>query len=120
MEAYRVRKNFQWDGWIFAPKGPSGECKCPCVQEDIGCVGLVGQDCMCKDTACHCDCGIPSESYGGDVWFVDPGNPRKETMLEHRFATYDAGLPSVDTLLKDEEYKRLLDPDSHKPVKAAA
>lgn len=115
MEAYRVRKNFQWDGWVFAPKGPDGTCKCGC-SPDIGCKGMVGSGCRCADTACHCDCGIRPDSYGGDVWFIDEGNPRKEIMLDHRFATYDASLPSVETLKTQKEYKKLFD-DTDRPVK---
>jgi len=107
MEAYRVRKNFQWDGWVFAPQGQDGECKCGCGPER-DCKGLVGKGCICHDTACHCDCGIREDQYGGDVWFVNDGNERKDVMLAHRFATYDAGLPdTVDEMLKQDEYKRL-------------
>lgn len=114
MEAYRVRKNFQWDGWIYAPQGG---CKCGCDELDgSGCTGVVGTGCNCHDT-CHCDCGIRANLYGGDVWFVDEGNPRKEMMLAHRFATYDSSLPPTDSLLEQDEYKKLLStPPSIKPA----
>jgi len=44
----------------------------------------------------------------GDVWLVEAGHPRKETLLEQRFATGDAGIPPVDDLLKDKKYQELL------------
>ena len=111
LENYRVRKNFQWDGWIYAPAGPEGVCKCGCGEER-NCNGVVGTDCICHDTSCHCDCGIRSYQYGGDVWFVDEGNPRKDMMLLRRYATYDSSLPPSDSMLQEPEYKRLLSPPS--------
>lgn len=107
MEAYRVRKQFQWDGWQYAPRGQDGECKCGCIG---ACTQKVGTSCHCHDTACHCACGIQSDSYAGDTWIVEPGHPHKEHMLVRRFATYDAGLPSVDELIQKGEYKKLLSP----------
>ena len=109
MEAYRVRRNFSWDGWVFAPKGEYGECSCGCGTER-NCKGLVAAGCVCHDTSCHCDCGINEEQYGGDVWIVDDGHDRKEAILNRRFVMYDASLPSTEELLKDEEFKRLLKP----------
>jgi len=105
MEAYRVRKNFQWDGWIYAPRPESGECKCDCGEENR-CTGMVATGCVCS--GCRCDCAIKTHLYGGDVWFVDENNPRKEMMLAHRFATYDSSLPPTDSMLEQDEYKRLL------------
>lgn len=109
MEVYRVRRNFSWDGWVLAPKGPDGECYCDCGPERR-CKGLVATGCVCHDTSCHCDCGIREDQYGGDVWIVDDGHDRKEFILNRRFAIYDAGLPAVDEMLKEDEYKRLLKP----------
>jgi hypothetical protein len=111
MEAYRVRKVFQWDGWAYSPKGPNGECKCGCVEgKGSKCTGVVGTSCVCHDTSCHCACGIREEQYAGDVFIVSDGHPRKEHMLKYHFATYDGGLPSIDELLSQDEYKRLLKP----------
>lgn len=108
VEAYRVVRSFQWDGWKFAP---GGKCRCTCSADPhLGCPGLVGEGCACATTACHCDCGIDPKQYGGEVWLVAPGNPRKLTMLDHRFAIGDASLPAVGELLAKPEYKRLLQP----------
>lgn len=104
MEAYRVRKEFQWGGMIYAPKGPSGECKCPCSQHaDLKCSHLVGTGCNCRNRSCRCSCGIKQEQYAGDVWMVEDGHPRKEHIINNHFATYDASLPSVDELMNQNE-----------------
>ena len=103
MESYRVRKQFQWDGVYYAPKGPSGECQCPCQKIGLDCTYMVGTGCMCDKTSCHCSCGIKQEMYGGDVWLVEEGHPRKEFMITHHFATYDATLPSVAELMNEDE-----------------
>jgi len=108
LEAYRVVKSFQWDGWKLAP---GGRCRCSCsIDPRTNCQGYVGEGCGCATTTCHCDCGIDPKQYGGDVWLVAPGNPRKESMLAHRFAVGDASLPAVSELLGQEEYQRLLRP----------
>ena len=108
MEAYRVVRAFQWDGWKLAP---SGKCRCTCSTDPtLGCPGFVGEGCGCATTTCHCDCGIDPKQYGGDIWLVAPGNPRKESMITHRFAVGDASLPAVSDLLAKEEYRRLLKP----------
>lgn len=103
MEAYRVRKEFQWDGLYYAPKGAAGECQCPCSQHaEMGCTHLVGTGCSCRDRSCRCSCGIKSGQYGGDVWMVEPGHPRKEHIIVHHFATYDASLPSIEEIQKEQ------------------
>ena len=108
MEAYRVRKQFDWNGWGYAPQGP---CGCPCYA-DKGhnkCTGVTGTGCECKDTSCHCKCGIPAGRYAGDVWFVEErGVAAKEMMLAHRYAVADPSLDPVDVLLQQDQYKRLL------------
>jgi hypothetical protein len=48
--------------------------------------------------------------YGGDVWFVDEGNPRKDMMLNHRYATYDSSLAPAASMLEQDEYSKLLSP----------
>ncbi|MDD4984182.1 MAG: hypothetical protein PHQ43_00135 [Dehalococcoidales bacterium] len=47
------------------------------------------------------------ETFAGDIWIVEAGNPRKEAMLMQKFASGDASIPSIDELLKDEKYLRL-------------
>ncbi len=102
-EVYRVRKRFQWRGWEYAPKGA---CSCGCE----GCTGQVGSGCMaCPSDACRCDCNIPPERYGGDIWIIEAGHPRKDIMLRHRFGIGDGSL-NAEELLKQDEYKRLLSP----------
>ena len=101
-EAYRVLKPFDWRGWRYAPKD---SCKCGC--ED--CTEQAGTGCeACPPGLCNCACNIPKEIYAGDIWFVESGHPRKETMLEHRKAVYDDSIGDVETLLKKPIYSRLL------------
>ncbi len=117
-EAYRVLRKFQWDGWIYAPfarLNPPGNCQCDCSERNIAgdpitgskCTGIVGTSCICEGTLCHCTCGIKSELYGGDIWVVMAGHPRKEMILDPRMAVQDQSIPSIDDLLKESEYKRL-------------
>lgn len=107
LETYRVRKEFGWDGWLFAP---SGNCRCPCSNNPhIVCTGEVGSGCVtCERSSCHCSCRIQPDRYGGDVWLVMEGHPRKETMLANRFAVADPSLPPATELVKQDEYERLL------------
>ncbi len=107
-EAYRVRKSFGWNGWMFAPDG-----KCPCGRNGSNCVNCtekVGMDCICHDTSCHCDCGIRSEQYAGDIWLVQEGDGRKEMMLANRFATGDASIKRVDELMEEDHYQQVTEP----------
>ena len=101
--AFRVHKRFQWGGWEYATPGA---CNCGCER----CSGEVGTGCGCRNTSCRCSCGIPSATYGGDIWVVPEGHPRLEVMLANRFATYDASIPIVDDLLKEDRFSRLLAP----------
>lgn len=130
IEAYRVLKRFQWRGWEFAP---SGGCECSaqmhaaarvvdgkavegnaCVEN--GCTGEVGTGCTaCPPEACRCACNIPAETYGGEIWLVEDGHPRKEHMLANRFAVYDDSIPPTDELLKDTQFSRLI----QQPVRPA-
>ena len=122
-EAYRVRKSFGWDGWMFAP---SGRCKCFCDQPVYGtdqrtgnkilltpafiCTGQTGTNCDCHDSACHCDCGIRVEQYAGDIWLVEEGNVRKGRMIANRFATYDSSIPPINELMDQDFYKEITMP----------
>ena len=106
--AYRVRKSFGWDGWMFAP---SGKCKCAENFDCGACTKVVGTSCHCHDTSCHCDCGIRSDQYAGDIWLVPEGDElRKEMMLAHRFATGDASIRRVKELMEDPHYQAITQP----------
>jgi len=104
-EAYRVRSSFQWGSWQYAP---AGDCGCGCGPERQ-CTGQAGTGCICHDTACHCHCGIPRESYGGDIWIVQERHPHKDMILGRHRATADLSILDIDTLLKDPQYARLVD-----------
>lgn len=127
-EAYRVRRRFQWRGWEYAP---GGQCECSKQVDNegkgsceaFGCTGEVGTGCeACYMDRCRCACNIPPERYGGEIWIVESGNPRKEMILRQRFAVGDVSIPPVDELLKDEKYSRLLEHPLkvNKKVKATA
>lgn len=121
-EAYRVRRQFQFTGWIFSPP----ECICACGdhvnQMDVrgipelrpgpvpDCKRQAGESCRCRETSCRCACGILKWQYGGDVWLVMAGHFNKPHILARRFATYDAALPSGDDLVKEPAFARLLQP----------
>ena len=113
-EAYRVRKRFNWRGWIFAPHDNDGQCQCG--HEGVQgcnafhqCMGRIASSCGCKSSICRCDCGIPRERYGGDIWLVEEGHPRKAAMLASRFAVYDSGISPVDNLLGDKQTAKTLE-----------
>ena len=104
LESYRVRRKFNWDGWMYAPEG---QCRCGCPPESE-CTGETGSGCaQCTNTD-RCSCSIPPNRYAGDIWLVMEGHPRKETMLATRFAVSDPSLAPADELIKEEKYNRLL------------
>ena len=114
-EAYRVLKPFDWHGWGFAPKDACvcGEASGSSDCED--CTGIVGSGCKaCPPDACRCPCHILPERYAGEIWIVEEGNPRKEGMLERRYAVGDASLPPIDELMKDPKIARLTEFPSDK------
>ncbi len=113
-EAYRVAKRFQWRGWEFAP-APNKACDCGCP----ACNGQVGTACVCRHSSCRCDCGIPASLYGGDIWLVEEGHPRKAAMLGGRFAFADASIPTVEDLLKEERFLRLTESPSENALRKA-
>ncbi len=51
---------------------------------------------------------IPPDLYGGDIWLVEERHPRKEIMLSQRYAVGDATVPTVDELLRNPDYARLV------------
>ncbi len=85
-EAYRVKKPFRWRGWHYGPKHTTNS-----INLDTG---------QLED----CDCPF----YAGDIWIVEAGHPRKETMLQVRTCVGDASLPSIDELMAKPEFKRLI------------
>ena len=108
-EVYRVRKRFDWRGWQYGPS--PGRCGCDCFVKGTHCTGQVGSGCeQCAPSSCQCSCGIPVDRYAGDIWIVEERHPRKDLMLLRRFASGDGSLPSIDDLLEQEEYSRLLTP----------
>jgi hypothetical protein len=104
LETYRVRREFGWDGWLLAPEGA---CSCPC-DEDTPCTGQNGTGCNYCERTDHCSCRIDPDRYGGDIWIVMEGHPRKEAILAARFAVSDPSLPPAEELIKDDRFKRLL------------
>ena len=94
----RVVRPFKWGGWNYAPKG---SCNCDCgtprntvsTEPDyrgnvlVGtrevsvqitgpvphCTKREGTGCECNVTVCSCTCGLPHESFAGDIWVVDIG-----------------------------------------------
>ena len=120
MEAYKVLKQFEWNGWILAEPGI---CNCGCSEGSyaVPCTEKIGTGCGCsqKPSTCHCDCGIQPARYGGGIWMVEPGHPLKENMLGRRYAIYDSSLDPVE-LMKTEEIKRILKAPSKRYLTQAA
>lgn len=122
-ETYRVLRMFQWRGFQYAKPGP---CDCECNQDEERraaneCNGVTASACACPDSA-YCSCHIPPDEYGGDIWIVEAGHPRKEHIVMRRFVTYDPSIPPADELLKQEKYSRLiLDPSvrKHEPAEVS-
>lgn len=136
-EVYRVRRKFQYSGFVYAPVGP---CECSrypgssiradrlgsngkaedsvqdsniCHDTKV-CRGSSAQACTCPDSG-YCGmgggygaCGIKPWQYGGDIWLVQAGDPRKLHILARRFVIYDPTLPAAEELLKQERYKILV------------
>lgn len=114
LEVYRVRKPFQWDGWHYAPavscKQMAGGCACAPKAGGGVCTAKPGSGCACRAAArCTCVCGVAPELFGGDLWIVQAGHPRREHMITQRFVSYDASVPSPDVLAKEPKYRRLLE-----------
>jgi len=108
-EAYRVLRTFQWRGRVYSPPG---KCGCECAQTssqlDVNhCTGVVATACTCPDAG-YCGCRIKPQNYGGDVWVVEAGNPRKSHILNQRFVIYDSSLPSGDELASNPVFIHLI------------
>lgn len=132
--AFRVRRTFQWQGFIYAPPGP---CECsknpgsdtltnrvtmltgsqsgssqkiaadanPC-QDTNHCNGFTATACVCHDAG-YCSCRILPYMYGGDIWLAREGDPRQEHILNRRFVIYDPSISPGDELVEEELYKLL-------------
>ena len=46
----------------------------------------------------------------GNIWLVEAGHPRKDSLIEHRFVVGNAGIESTEELTKQDMYKRTLSP----------
>lgn len=136
-EAYRVRRSFQWNAFVYAPEGV---CECssnagselvtdriapgagqatsaawdrnPCADPTL-CKGYSGAGCNCADNG-YCGragglgaCGIKDYMYGGEIWLVEEGDLRKEHIINRRFVVYDPTLKPAAEYLKEERYKIL-------------
>ncbi len=135
-EAYRVLKRLQWRGWEYAPN-PSGPCECSQevtpdpTKEDRkaartghgdGCTEVPGTGCeieACGPRSCRCACQIPVAVYAGDIILVESGHPHKDSMMFRRFFMGDASIPSVDELMADERYSRLIEAPKKDDLKTA-
>lgn len=110
LETYRVRRQFQWKGYIY---DRAGRCTCACVSnnKEDECAHKNGGNCVyCQTTGCKCSCTVNDYAFAGDIWMVDAGHPRKEAMIRAGFVYGDASIPSADELIKDSNYSRLLKP----------
>ena len=125
-EAYRVTKKFNWDYFIYAPKGAcvdGGGNHCPCeeaqnviVEDERGntvavnerdkCTGRVATGCTCPDNG-YCSCSIDPKRYGGDIWLVEERHPRKDAIIASRRVRVDYSL-SGDDLAQGADFQRLL------------
>jgi hypothetical protein len=105
-EAYRVNKRFAWDGWILAPVAGTHTS----TFEEIEGLTPSEQAANFKQQGCWDERAVNPELYGGDIWIVPAGHPRKDAILSRNKARGDASIASPDDLLNDDQYKRLLAP----------
>lgn len=99
-QAFRVRRKFGWNGWIYIPE-PDRPCDCGCPD----CTDGRASGCIVCAVGCHCICEEKPKTCAGDIWIVEESHPRLEAMLSSRFAIYDSSIPPVEDLLKLQEYK---------------
>ena len=92
-QAYRVLQPFWWRGWHYGPEHIHAS-----VNPETG-----------KREPCNCP------HYAGDVWIVEAGHPRKDSILFMRVATGDASLQPAEELLKEERFSRLLQEPNKTP-----
>lgn len=84
--AFRVVRPFHWRGWHYGPEHRKNS-----IDPNTGELEF-------------CDCPF----YAGNIWIVEEGHPRLDSMMLIRTVVGDAGIPPVDELLRDPKYKRLL------------
>lgn len=112
--AFRVTNRVQWAGWVYAPTMERSDTpEFDVVWQELLDASDMTQrqraDVM-KARGCRDERSVDPAIYGGDILIADEG-PRLDTMLsETRKFVYDAAIPPVDELLKQDEYKRLLSP----------
>jgi len=80
-ETFRVIHPFRWRGWHYGP----GQHIAEVVDQSTG-----------QPAACDCD------FYGGDIWVVEEGHPRKAWALEQRKVRYELGLRPTKYATDDE------------------
>jgi hypothetical protein len=116
-EVYRVLRKFHWNGYIYGPEG-----LCTCIEDECQqCSHTNGTGCtVCVTSRCDCLCTIHPETFGGDVWVVEAGHPRKSAIITSRFVIGDASVPDIEILLADEQVKQRLNTASgSKPMVTA-
>lgn len=114
-EVYRVNRRFVWDGWQFAPKAGTHQQDFEVLKEPRA--KTTGSSSYPRDAAhfmkgqgCWDERACDPSVYGGDIWVVAENHPHKAAILSRKKAVYYNGQTSVDDLLSDDKYKRLLSP----------
>ena len=105
-ESYRVNRRFVWDGWIYAPKAGTNSST---FDKPVGLTPTETAESY-KQQGCWDERSVPPERYAGDVWIVEAGHPNKDAILTRKKVRGDASISSVDDLLADDKFKRLLAP----------
>lgn len=114
-EVYRVNRRFVWDGWQFAPRAGANDRDDLEVLEmprQRGPVATYPRDAahFMKGQGCWDERSCDPEFYAGDLWIVEENHPRKAAILSRNKAVYYNGQLTVEELLDDDKYKRLLSP----------
>ena len=105
-EAYRANRRFMWDGWIFAPKAGTHTSTFQVVEG----LAPTEQAANFKQQGCWDERSCDPERYGGDVWIVSAGHPRKDAIISRNKVRGDSSIANADVLLTEDKYKRLLAP----------
>lgn len=124
LKVFRVRRKFQFRGWVYAP---TGRCMCPpeCGrfddipgtdrQEFTPCSGQTATGCQCSDQKyCRAPglgaCGIKPWQYGGDKFIIQEGDPYIEGFIRQRYIVSDSAMPSYDEMVAEySSYSKLID-----------
>lgn len=144
----RVIRPVKWNGWHYAPQQG---CRCSCadpqthtyfdtdLRQDVTvtlggpvpeCPRQPGRNCRCNQTVCGCCCGMPSESFAGDILVTAGGDElrRQEGRLQSlvntsRFAVPDLTAHEAAISPTGEvkpEYAHLLSPPDLRQLAGAA